>query len=131
MAMHSGPSAGAGDPTPARMHCQPHIRAPETVSHTFWDCPFAGEFWTLVLGILRRVGPGHGTGWSTAAAWGSCLQGPRGRVGIRKVVYGTIGWWLWEGGCGSCRRPISFTGSTGEWQSGSGWMGQCTGRTGC
>ncbi|KAJ8347510.1 hypothetical protein AAFF_G00190900 [Aldrovandia affinis] len=33
--------------------------APETVSHVFWDCPFAGEFWTLVRGLLRRVGPGH------------------------------------------------------------------------
>ncbi|KAJ8416015.1 hypothetical protein AAFF_G00380370 [Aldrovandia affinis] len=23
----------------------------------FWECPFAGVFWGLVLGLLRRVGP--------------------------------------------------------------------------
>ncbi|KAJ8355136.1 hypothetical protein AAFF_G00091360 [Aldrovandia affinis] len=38
--------------------CPRGCGAPETVSHVFWDCPFAGEFWTLVLGLLRRVGPG-------------------------------------------------------------------------
>ncbi|KAJ8367496.1 hypothetical protein AAFF_G00317190 [Aldrovandia affinis] len=31
----------------------------DTVSHVFWDCPFVGEFWTLVQGLLQRVGPGH------------------------------------------------------------------------
>ncbi|KAJ8358256.1 hypothetical protein AAFF_G00020110 [Aldrovandia affinis] len=58
--------------------CPRGCGAPETVSHVFWDCPFAGEFWTLVRGLLRRVGPGHvlsrdGVVWS-GAAWGYCLQ---------------------------------------------------------
>ncbi|KAJ8361845.1 hypothetical protein AAFF_G00417320 [Aldrovandia affinis] len=39
--------------------CPRGCGAPETVFHVFWDCPYAREFWTLVQGLLRRVGPGH------------------------------------------------------------------------
>ncbi|KAJ8398709.1 hypothetical protein AAFF_G00419060 [Aldrovandia affinis] len=39
--------------------CTRGCGAPETVLHVFWDCPYAREFWTLVQGLLRRVGPGH------------------------------------------------------------------------
>ncbi|KAJ8394212.1 hypothetical protein AAFF_G00047950 [Aldrovandia affinis] len=39
--------------------CPRRCGAPETVFHVFWDCPYARGFWTLVQGLLRRVGPGH------------------------------------------------------------------------
>ncbi|KAJ8412740.1 hypothetical protein AAFF_G00116910 [Aldrovandia affinis] len=34
--------------------CPRGCGAPETVAHAFWECPFAGEFGGLVLGLLWR-----------------------------------------------------------------------------
>ncbi|KAJ8361958.1 hypothetical protein AAFF_G00409130 [Aldrovandia affinis] len=76
--------------------CPRGCGAPETVSHVFWDCPFAGEFWTLVLGLLRRVGPGHVLSRDGVVYRRGLGLLPSVTSGVLWDVLGYAKWALWE-----------------------------------
>ncbi|KAJ8358049.1 hypothetical protein AAFF_G00040970 [Aldrovandia affinis] len=76
--------------------CPRGCGAPETVSHVFWDCPFAGEFWTLVRGLLRRVGPGHVLSRDGVVYRRGLGLLPSVTSGVLWDVLGYAKWALWE-----------------------------------
>ncbi|KAJ8358476.1 hypothetical protein AAFF_G00436960 [Aldrovandia affinis] len=76
--------------------CPRGCGAPETVSHVFWDCPFAGEFWTLVRGLLRRVGPGHVLSRDGVVYRRGLGLLPSVTSGVLWHVLGYAKWALWD-----------------------------------
>ncbi|KAJ8347483.1 hypothetical protein AAFF_G00193220 [Aldrovandia affinis] len=76
--------------------CPRGCGAPETVSHAFWDCPFAGEFWTLVRVSLRRVGPGLVLSRDGVVYRRGLGLLPSVTSGVLWDVLGYAKWALWE-----------------------------------
>ncbi|KAJ8361961.1 hypothetical protein AAFF_G00409160 [Aldrovandia affinis] len=79
-----------------RALCPRGCGAPETVPHAFWGCPFAGKFWELVLGLLRRVGPGFVLSGDGVVFRRGLGVVPAVSAGVLWDVLGYAKWVLWE-----------------------------------